>query len=657
MTAELGQIALILALIFALVQAFVPLWGAWRGQENMMAIARPAAFGQFCFVAFAFALLTSAFVNQDFSVEYVARNSNSLLPLVYRISAVWGAHEGSLLLWALILSGWTLAVAAGSRHLPQTFAARVLAVMGIISIGFLLFSLLTSNPFSRLLPSPVDGNDLNPLLQDPGLIIHPPMLYMGYVGFSVAFAFSVAALLSGKIDRDWVRWCRPWTHLAWAFLTVGIALGSWWAYYELGWGGWWFWDPVENASFLPWLAGTALIHSQAVTDKRGTFQGWTLLLAICAFSLSLLGTFLVRSGVLTSVHAFASDPTRGLFILAFLGLVTGGALLLYALRAPKTVTGGQFAGWSRETLLLINNLFLTVAAAMVLIGTLYPLLIDALGRGKISVGAPYFGLMFIMLTAPLVLVMPFGPFTRWKQDGLRRVLTRLGLPLLAALSAGGITAIAAPESGLRGIAGVAGGVWLIAGSLVYAFGRIARQRGWQLPRGELAMSLAHIGVGVFVIGVSMTETISTEKHLAMNPGDQADIAGYAFEFRGTEVLRGPNWVADQGHFIVRSGERIVAQLYPQKRHYRAGGDIMTESAIDPGITRDLYISLGEPLDDQGRRWAVRIYHKPFVRWIWLGALLIAFGGLLAATDRRYRRYRRTGAVDAVSDDGTARSLA
>jgi cytochrome c-type biogenesis protein CcmF len=639
MTAELGQILLLGALLVSLVMGVFPMLGAHWQDQRLMRVGHTAAMAQFVLVASAFALLTLAFVNQDFSVEYVARNSNSLLPLYYRFTAVWGAHEGSLLLWELVLAGWTAAVALFSKRLPDDFRARVLAVLGLVSAGFLLFVLYTSNPFDRLIPAAAEGMDLNPLLQDPGMIIHPPMLYMGYVGFSVSFAFAVAALLGGQVNREWVRWSRPWTHVAWSFLTIGIALGSWWAYYELGWGGWWFWDPVENASFMPWLVGTALIHSQAVTEKRGAFRNWTLILAISAFSLSLLGTFLVRSGVLTSVHAFATDPTRGVFILTYLLVVVGGSLLLFALRAPGMIQGSRFAGFSRETLLLLNNLLLVVMAAMVLVGTLYPLLIDALGAGKISVGPPYFGTLFAWLLIPLVILIPIGFNARWQKDQLRRVAGELAMP--AGLSL--LTAAAAwwllPGTSFWGLAGVAGGSWLIFSSIRnYMRLLAASAKGWP-SRSIAGMTLAHLGVGVFIIGAGLTNAISSEKHLRMSAGDHFEMAGYSFEFRGTHVLEGPNFVADQGVFSVQKNGEEIALLYPQKRRYKGQGQVMTEAAIDPGLSRDLYVSLGEPLDEQGLAWAVRIYHKPFIRCIWLGALMMMFGGLLAASDRRYRTRR------------------
>ena len=637
MTVELGQISLLAALLTALVLGLVPMIGTYTGNRRFMAVSTSAALIQFLLLIISFGILTSAFVTQDFSVEYVARNSNSLLPMHYRFSAVWSAHEGSLLLWELILAVWIAAVALFSKRLPEVFRARVLSVLGFISVGFLLFILLTSNPFGRLIPSAVEGLDLNPLLQDFGLIIHPPLLYMGYVGFSVAFAFAVAALLGGEVSRDWVRWSRPWTLVAWAFLTIGIALGSWWAYYELGWGGYWFWDPVENASFMPWLVGTALIHSQAVTEKRGAFGNWTLLLALSAFSLSLLGTFLVRSGVLTSVHAFASDPTRGIFILIYLAVVVGGSLTLYAARAPKMIQGGGFAGLSRETFLLVNNLVFAVMAAMVLTGTLYPLLIDALGAGKISVGPPYFGLLFTWLLIPLVIAIPIGINSRWQQDSGSRLAGMLLWPFLASLAIGTVVWVMQPSIGFVSAAGITGGAWVILGSLFYVAQFQLKKKSLKIPGSILAMTLAHVGLGVFLVGLSMVSTLSTEKHLRMEAGDKYQMAGYTFEFLGTKVVQGPNYTANEGEFVISKGDEEVTRLYPQKREYAQRGNMMTEAAIDPGFTRDLYVSLGEPLDQSGRAWAVRVYHKPFIRWIWLGAIFMLAGGMLAAANKRYRR--------------------
>ena len=648
MLPELGQVALILALLVAILQAALPLAGAQRAVASWMAIARPAAYLQLLLVALAFAILTHAFVVQDYSLRYVATNSNSLLPLVYRYTAVWGAHEGSLLMWALILAIWTAAVASFSKRLPDDVIARVLGVMGLVSVGFLAFLIFTSNPFERLLPAVVEGRDLNPLLQDAGMIIHPPLLYVGYVGFAVPFAFAIAALLDGRIDARWLRWTRPWTNVAWGFLTIGIALGSWWAYYELGWGGWWFWDPVENASFMPWLAGAALLHSQAVTEKRGRFRAWTLLLAIATFSLSLLGTFLVRSGVLTSVHAFASDPARGLFILIFLGIVIGGSLLLYALRAPGAnheddgarIAGQPFAASSRETLLLANNLLLVTACAMVLLGTLYPLLADALELGKISVGPPYFALLFMLLMAPLVLLLPFGPLTRWQREQASRPIAML-LPWAGlALGIGVAAFFMAPQGAWKVAAGVVGATWVFTGTLRFVWTRV---RGNNAAQGRrftpemLGMTLAHIGIAVFLVGVLLTEGLSQQRELALKPGETVELGRNAFRFEGVERLRGPNYIADRATVqVLRDGVPRLT-LHPEKRNYASGGQVMTEAAIDAGWTRDLYVAISEPLGDGA--WAVRVHVKPFVRWIWGGALLMALGGFITATDRRFRVVR------------------
>jgi len=651
MIPELGQFALILALLLAAVQCVLPLVGAQTGNRALIAVARPAATGQAVFVALAFAVLTQAFVAQDFSVGYVAQNSNLQLPWYYRVSAVWGAHEGSLLLWMLILDVWTVAVAAFSRRLPDAFIARVLGVLGFVSFGFLLFLIVTSNPFARLLPAPPDGHDLNPLLQDPGLILHPPMLYMGYVGFSVAFAFALAALLGGELDVAWVRWSRPWTNVAWAFLTLGIALGSWWAYYELGWGGWWFWDPVENASFMPWLVGTALLHSQAVTEKRGSFRAWTLLLAIFAFSLSLLGTFLVRSGVLTSVHAFASDPKRGLFILAFLAAVVGGSLLVYALRAPKVAGGEPFAAASRETTLLVNNLLLTCAAAMVLLGTLYPLIGEALNLGRISVGPPYFGFMFALLMAPIVVLIPFGPFLKWRRGDLRGAARALLPALAVALLGAALAWLLACDLPAKALLGVAASLWVGLGIALYAL-----MRWRQAPAGRrytpemLGMILAHSGLAVFLAGVLVTEATGIEKDLRFAPGQTVEVGPLAFRFEGVRRVEGPNWTADAGRLTVTREDRQVAVLEPQKRQYRRG-QVQTESAIDPGLFRDLYVALGEPVGNDGA-WAIRVYLKPFVRWIWLGGLLMMAGGFVAAADRRFRVLARREAAAPASGPAT-----
>ncbi|WP_373186110.1 heme lyase CcmF/NrfE family subunit [Halopseudomonas sp.] len=649
MIPELGQLALIIALVLALLQATVPLYGAWRGDTLAMGFAQPAAIAQCLFVLFAFLCLVQAFVANDFSVTYVALNSNSALPWYYRVSAVWGGHEGSLLLWALILSAWTFAVAIFSRDLPPEMLSRVLAVMGMIAVGFLLFMLMTSNPFDRQLPfHPADGNDLNPLLQDFGLIVHPPMLYMGYVGFSVAFAFAIAALLGGRLDAAWARWSRPWTIIAWAFLTLGIALGSWWAYYELGWGGWWFWDPVENASFMPWLVGTALIHSLAVTEKRGVFKSWTVLLAIATFSLSLLGTFLVRSGVLTSVHAFATDPERGVFILGFLLLVTGGSLVLYALRAPVVKSQIGFALWSRETFLLINNVILVVAALMILLGTLYPLALDAISGTLVSVGPPYFNALFIPLMALLLAAMGVGMVSRWKDTPTRWLFSQLKWVLL--FSALGAIALAVwiGEHHLAVGSMLLLVFWVVGVSLRDVFHK-TRNKGLPrglaaLPRSYWGMTLAHIGMAVCAVGVVGASLFDNQRDLRMAPGDQVELGGYRFVFEGTEHYEGSNWQADRATMVVFRDDRQIAVLRPDKRLYTVKNQVMTEAAIDAGFTRDLFVAMGEPLE--GDAWAMRVHIKPFVRWIWLGALFMTFGGLLAATDKRYRLRAREPRVAA-----------
>ncbi|WP_372013172.1 heme lyase CcmF/NrfE family subunit [Pseudoxanthomonas sp. 10H] len=633
MLPELGQVLLVLALLVALLQAVLPLAGAQRGNTAWMDIARPASCAQLLLVGGAFAILTWAFVAQDFSVKYVAVNSNTLLPMVYRYTAVWGSHEGSLLLWTLILVCWNAAVAVFSRRLPAVVVARVLGVLGIVSFGFLAFLIFTSNPFTRLLPAPVEGQDLNPLLQDPGMIIHPPMQYIGWAGFSVPFAFAIAALLDGRVDARWLRWTRPWTNVAWAFLTVGIGLGSWWAYYELGWGGWWFWDPVENAAFMPWLVGAALIHSQAVTEKRGSFAGWTLLLAIAAFSLSLMGTFLVRSGVLTSVHAFAADPSRGLFILVFLSLVIGGSLLLYALRAGRLQPGAGFQPASRETLLLLNNLLLASACAMILLGTLYPLIADALDLGKISVGPPYFGLLFFVLMAPLVALVPFGPLTRWQRDQPSRVLAML-LPWLGVALGMGVAAyFTAPQGAWKTALGVAGAAWVGLGTLRFVWSRL--RNGGRMTAEMWGMALAHLGIGVFLAGALLVEAQNVQREVALKPGQSLQVGRHTVVFQGVDQTQGPNYLSDRGHLQVLRDGRELALLHPEKRAYASGGQVMTEAGIRPGVTADVYVAIGESLGDGA--WAVRVHIKPFVRWIWAGALLMAIGGLVTAADRRFRR--------------------
>ncbi|TRO20842.1 heme lyase CcmF/NrfE family subunit [Ectopseudomonas mendocina] len=650
MIPELGHLAMILALCLCLVQATLPLIGAWRGDHQWMSLAQPAAWGQFAFLLFSFICLTYAFMVDDFSVAYVANNSNSALPWYYKFSAVWGAHEGSLLLWALILAGWTFAVAIFSRHLPEEMLARVLAVMGMISVGFLLFLIVTSNPFERLLPnSPVDGRDLNPLLQDFGLIVHPPMLYMGYVGFSVAFAFAIAALLGGKLDAAWARWSRPWTIIAWAFLGIGIALGSWWAYYELGWGGWWFWDPVENASFMPWLVGTALIHSLAVTEKRGVFKSWTVLLAIAAFSLSLLGTFLVRSGVLTSVHAFATDPERGVFILAFLLVVVGGSLALFAVRAPVVKSQVGFGLWSRETLLLVNNIVLVVSAAMILLGTLYPLVLDALTGAKLSVGPPYFNALFLPLMALLMAVISVGVLVRWKDTPLKWLGSMLAPVLVASVVLAVIATFLHGDFHWAVLAVCLLAFWVILAGVRDILDK-TRHKGLikglpSLSRSYWGMQMAHLGFAVCALGVVLTSLGSYERDLRMAPGDSVELAGYRFQFEGAVHHEGPNFISDKGTVRVFDGERQIKVLHPEKRLYTVQQATMTEAGIDAGFTRDLFVALGEPLE-QGA-WAVRIHIKPFVRWIWLGALLMGFGGFLAAADKRYRIKVRTRVREAL----------
>jgi cytochrome c-type biogenesis protein CcmF len=633
---ELGHLALILALCLAVAQAGFALAGAHWRRTDWMSVVRPAVAGQFVFVALAFGCLTTAFLEHDFSVLYVAQNSNSALPAFYRVAAVWGAHEGSLLLWIAVLSAWTLAVAALSRNLPETFRCRVLGVLGLVSIGFMTFTLATSNPFVRLQPAAVDGNDLNPLLQDFALAIHPPILYTGYVGFAVAFAFACGAMLEGRLDQSWARWTRPWTVAAWLFLTIGISLGSWWAYYELGWGGWWFWDPVENASFMPWLVGTALIHSLAVTEKRGLFKSWTLLLAIFAFSLSLLGTFLVRSGVLVSVHAFATDPARGLFVLIFLTLCIGGALALYAWRAPKLASSAGFELWSRESFLLFNNILLVIAAALILIGTLYPLFMDGLELGKISVGPPYFATVFLMPMLPLLALLGIGMHASWKRARLaelkRPLMIALGVAALVALV---LTVFAYGELKALTFVGLTAGLWILYSALREPVSRLRRRQ--TLSAAVLGMSIAHLGVGVFTVGVTTVESYKVERDVAMRPGDSATIAGYTFTFLSQRDLSGPNYRAVEGEFAISRGADRVALLRPQKRVYLVQTSPMTEAGISVGWTRDLFVALGDQLGDGA--WSVRIQYKPLIRYIWFGALLMAIGGLVAASDRRYRSQR------------------
>ena len=641
MIPELGHVALILALVLAVVQSIVPLVGAQQRLSSWIMLARPVARVQFLFMLLAYIALTYGFLTHDFTVQYVANNSNTQLPTIYLISGVWGAHEGSLLLWGLILSLWTLMVTYFSKSVPEVMVARVVSVMGMITVGFLLFMLLTSNPFDRMIPSPAEGRDLNPLLQDIGLAIHPPMLYMGYVGFAVPFAFAIAAMLGGQLDAAWARWSRPWTNVAWLFLTLGIALGSWWAYYELGWGGWWFWDPVENASFMPWLVGTALMHSLAVTEKRAAFKAWTVLLAIFTFSLSLLGTFLVRSGVLTSVHAFASDPERGVFILLFLVVVVGGSLSLYAWRAAEIRSRVRFEIFSRETALLMNNVILVVAAASVLLGTLYPLILDALNLGKISVGPPYFNSVFIPLTAPLVILLGAGIMVRWKQDSFANLWPKIRLPLILSLVAGvTFVFLAVPEFHLMAAFGMVLAFWVVFSSIVDLRDKLSSgRRFWSLPLGYFGMLLGHTGIAVFVVGITLVSLYSTEKDLRMQIDDSVNLGGYEFKFKGVREFRGPNYLANEGLVEVTDADGDIIMLEPQKRVYLVQKNPMTEAAIDAGLTRDLFVALGEKLDTEGA-WSVRLYHKPYIRWIWLGAIIMSIGGLLSASDKRYRKLAR-----------------
>ncbi|HEB58540.1 MAG TPA: heme lyase CcmF/NrfE family subunit [Gammaproteobacteria bacterium] len=646
MITELGHFSLVLALGIALVQAILPIAGAQTGNRQWMSVARPAAQAQFVLMSIAFFSLVWAFVNDDFSLLYVASNSNAAMPTIFKVSAVWGAHEGSLLLWAFILSIWSLAVTLFSRSLPLVYVARVLGIMGMVSIGFLLFMLLTSNPFEEIFPAPFEGRELNPLLQDPGLAIHPPMLYMGYVGFSVAFAFAIAALLGGRLDAAWARWSRPWTTAAWIFLTIGIVLGSWWAYYELGWGGWWFWDPVENASFMPWLVGTALIHSLAVTEKRDTFKAWTVLLAIFAFSLSLLGTFLVRSGVLTSVHAFATDPERGLFILIFLGVVIGGSLVLYAWRGGQVRSSGNFALLSRESLMLFNNVFLVVLAAGTLLGTLFPLIVDAFGGEKVSVGKPWFNLIFMVFTPFLIILTGLGPLVRWKSHDKTALLRELRLPVAVTLLSFAVAAVvlyAGDSAAFKVALGLALAIWVVVTLLYNLAGKFANRRfslaGLRgLGLGYWGMWLAHFGIAAFITGVVIVSAYSSEDDVTVTPGQTAELAGYRFRFEGVTETRGPNYVAERGTVFVYQDDELIAELAPEKRIYSNQGMPMTEAAIDSNLLRDVYVSLGERLPDG--KWLMRIYHKPLQSWIWWAGGLMALGGIFAASDRRYRRILR-----------------
>jgi cytochrome c-type biogenesis protein CcmF len=653
MIPELGHFALIVAMAFALCLSIIPMIGIFNHQQRLISYARPLTYGMFTFTAISIVILAYSFVVDDFSVLYIASHSNSHLPYYFKISAVWGGHEGSLLLWVFSLTAWTLAVALYSKDVDDAFIARVLAVLGMVAVGFMAFTLLTSNPFERLLiNTPMEGRDLNPLLQDIGLIIHPPMLYLGYVGFAVAFAFAVAALMCGKLDAAWARWARPWVVGAWIFLTAGIALGSWWAYYELGWGGWWFWDPVENASFMPWLVGTALIHSLAVTEKRGTFKNWTVLLSIFAFSLSLLGTFIVRSGVLTSVHSFAADPARGSFILFLLAITVGGSLTLYAFRANTVATFSRFALYSRETALLICNIILVIAATTVLLGTLYPLLVDAMGFGKISVGPPYFNAVFVPIMSLLFVVMGIGPMIRWKKA--KKGELRKQLPFVSVISI--VVGLAFPflyhgEFSLMVTMGITLATWV---ALVVAKDLVNQARlpngGWDFSRitlSQLGMTIAHTGIAVTIVGVTLVSVYESETNVKMNINDRIDVSGYQIEFQGTKHVEGPNYSAERGLLAIYKDDEFVSLLKPERRSYRVQTMGMTEAGIDAGLFRDIYVALGDPLDNGA--WAIRVHYKPFVRWIWLGAIFMSIGGLFAILDKRYRR-RKTAKTSKVKDE-------
>ena len=639
MIPELGNFALMLAAVVALMQGVLPIAGTLvrepQTQVTLQSLARPTAALQFALIAFAFGALATSFLNNDFSVLYVSQHSNSLLPKPYQFAAVWGGHEGSLLLWVLLLSLWTVAVAVFSRSLPLDMVARVIGVLGLISVGFLLFILTTSNPFERLLPAALDGKDLNPLLQDPGLVIHPPMLYMGYVGMAVAFAFAVAALMSGRLDAAWARWSRPWTVVAWTFLTFGIGLGSWWAYYELGWGGWWFWDPVENASLMPWLVGTALIHSLMVTEKRGSFKAWTVLLAIAAFSLSLLGTFLVRSGVLTSVHAFASDPKRGVFVLIFLAVVVGASLTLFAWRAPRVALGGRMELVSRESFLLANSVLLVVATAAVLLGTIYPLIIDALNMGKLSVGPPYFNAVFAPLLVPTVFLIIPGSVARWRDANVRDIAHKLRWTFAGAVVLAVLLPFVLGGWSIGAAFGLFLGCWVALGTAQQVIERVGKPG--RIGASFWGQHIAHFGMAVLVIGITGVKCYEVERDVRMQIGDVVTIAPYTFRLNSLDEVRGPNYKAVRADVQVLRNDKIIEILQPEKRRYFSSAMAMTEAGIDSGFMRDLYVSLGEPLDDARTEWSMRVYYKPFVPWLWGGVLLMVLGGVLAALDRRYRK--------------------
>jgi cytochrome c-type biogenesis protein CcmF len=646
MIPEIGQFALILALILALIQGTLPLVGAAKNIPAWMSLARRTAQGSFFFLVLAYGCLIYSFVANDFSVLNVAQNSNTQLPLQYRIAAAWGSHEGSIMLWVTLMGLWSFAVSIFSRHLPEEMIARVLGVMGLVTVGLLLFLLFTSNPFERIFPIPLEGRDLNPLLQDPGMVIHPPMLYMGYVGFSVAFSFALAALISGRLDAAWARWSRPWTTAAWCFLTVGILIGSFWAYYELGWGGWWFWDPVENASLMPWLVGTALIHSLAVTEKRGTFKVWTVLLAILAFSLSLLGTFLVRSGVLTSVHAFATDPKRGMVILVLLAVYIGISLALFAFRALRVGTPGAFKFFSRESALLANNVLLVVAAGTVLLGTLYPLFLDALKLGKISVGPPYFDAVFVPIMAIVAFFMGIGPATRWKESSAQTLVRKLAVPFVVAVVLAFALAFYLRREPMGSVlklsVGFAMAFWIIITTVLVVLERLRNLAGdlvaklSKVPSSFWGMSIAHLGIAVCIIGITMVKGFEAERDVRMDWGSVIDVGGYTYKLDSVEPAQGPNYTAMRGKIELSKDGKFIANLYPEKREYDSSQMPITESAIHSTPFGDHYVSLGEMLDQKTQAWSVRVYEKPFVAWIWYGAILMALGGLIALIDRRYR---------------------
>ena len=641
MIPEIGHYALLLALVFSLIQGIIPLVGLAKNNEKLLAFATPTARIQSLLIILSFLCLDYAFYANDFTVLYVASTSNSHLPLIFRLAAIWGGHEGSMLFWVTILAVWTLAVTFFAKELPMRFRSTLIAVMGLVTVGFVLFILFTSNPFIRLFPAPFDGRDLNPLLQDPGMVFHPPLLYMGYVGFAVAFAFAIAALLDGRLDVTWARWTRPWTTAAWVFLTLGIALGSRWAYYELGWGGWWFWDAVENASFMPWLIGTALIHSLAVTEKRDAFKAWTVLLSICAFSLSLLGTFLVRSGVLTSVHAFATDPSRGLFILLFLVIVIGGALILFALRAPTVGLGEKFDLVSRESLLLANNVVLFTATGAVLLGTLYPLLIDAMGYGKLSVGPPYFDTVFVAIMVPGIFLMGIGPIARWKKATVPELASKLKCALVVSIASALLVPSIMGRLSPMIFVGLLMAFWVISSVFVAIKTRLNAiptgtlgQKFNSFGRAFNGMLLAHFGLAIFIIGVTMVKGYESETDITMQEGETVQINDYDFRFEGTLPVKGPNYLSKQGQFFVTKDGKDIASLTPEKRYYPVQGAVMTEASISINPVRDIYVSLGEELEGGG--WSVRVYFKPFVQWIWVGCVLMSLGGLLTMIDKRYR---------------------